>query len=298
MVKNMNNIIVIGDLNYNLNIFLNTFLKENNEYTINNITKSIGNILNVPIVLSKYDLNVYYFSCVGNDIEGKEIINFLHSNKIKSDYVNILNKKTNNKYVIRNTKNNSKTILSLKNSDKYELIRSINFIPNVVYSTIYNSEFILNIKSKFRSTKIITDLKEISDDAIKVCKLSDYVIIPLIYAQVLTGINLNIANKNSIIELYSRTKRLFSGKIIIYIEEVGCLFQNNNLISIIPKMGDKNKVSKSSYDMFISTFIYCINKDYTLDKTVKISTISKFLSDNGKQTFNIKEVLDIYEKNN
>ena len=38
--------------------------------------------------------------------------------------------------------------------------------------------------------------------------------------------------------------------------------------------------------------------DYTLDKTVKISTISKFLSDNGKQTFNIKEVLDIYEKNN
>ena len=36
----------------------------------------------------------------------------------------------------------------------------------------------------------------------------------------------------------------------------------------------------------------------TLDKTVKISTISKFLSDNGKQTFNIKEVLDIYEKNN
>ena len=239
-----------------------------------------------------------YFSCVGNDIEGKEIINFLHSNKIRSDYVNILNKKTNNKYVIRNTKNNSKTILSLKNNDKYELIRSINFIPNVVYSTIYNSEFILNIKSKFRSTKIITDLKEISEDAIKVCKLSDYVIIPLKYAQVLTGINLNIANKNSIIELYSRTKRLFSGKIIIYIEEVGCLFQNNNLISIIPKMGDKNKVSKSSYDMFISTFIYCINKDYTLDKTVKISTISKFLSDNGKQTFNIKEVLDIYEKNN
>ena len=97
MVKNMNNIIVIGDLNYNLNIFLNTFLKENNEYTINNITKSIGNILNVPIVLSKYDLNVYYFSCVGNDIEGKEIINFLHSNKVRSDYVNILNKKTNNK---------------------------------------------------------------------------------------------------------------------------------------------------------------------------------------------------------
>ena len=140
----MNNIIVIGDLNYNLNIFLNTFLKENNEYTINNITKSIGNILN---------------------------------------------KKTNNKYVIRNTKNNSKTILSLKNNDKYELIRSINFIPNVVYSTIYNLEFILNIKSKFRSTKIITDLKEISEDAIKVCKLSDYVIIPLKYAQVLTGIN-------------------------------------------------------------------------------------------------------------
>ena len=81
----MNNIIVIGDLNYNLNIFLNTFLKENNEYTINNITKSIGNILNVPIVLSKYDLNVYYFSCVGNDIEGKEIINFIEVNDLEKE---------------------------------------------------------------------------------------------------------------------------------------------------------------------------------------------------------------------
>lgn len=293
----MDNIIVIGNLSYNLNIFLNSFLKESSNVVATNATKSIGNIVNIPIILSKYNLNVYYFSVVGNDIEGKEIINFLHSNKINSDYVNILNNKTNNKYVIRNIKNNSKTIISLKDNSKYELLRNINFIPNVVYSNIYNYEFILNVKSKFRSTKIVTDLKEISEEAIKVCKLSDYVIIPLKYAQVLTGINLNIVDKKTIIELYYRTKKLFSGKIIIYIEEIGCLFQNNNLIIIIPKMGDKNKISKNSYDMFISTFIYCINKDYSLDKVVKISTISKFLSDNNKQTFNIKEVLDIYEKN-
>lgn len=293
----MDNIIVIGNLSYNLNIFLNSFLKESSNVVATNATKSIGNIVNIPIILSKYNLNVYYFSVVGNDIEGKEIINFLHSNKINSDYVNILNNKTSNKYVIRNIKNNSKTIISLKDNSKYELLRNINFIPNVVYSNIYNYEFILNVKSKFRSTKIVTDLKEISEEAIKVCKLSDYVIIPLKYAQVLTGINLNIVDKKTIIELYYRTKKLFSGKIIIYIEEIGCLFQNNNLIIIIPKMGDKNKISKNSYDMFISTFIYCINKDYSLDKVVKISTISKFLSDNNKQTFNIKEVLDIYEKN-
>ena len=38
MVKNMNNIIVIGDLNYNLNIFFNTFLKENKDTSILMIT--------------------------------------------------------------------------------------------------------------------------------------------------------------------------------------------------------------------------------------------------------------------
>lgn len=77
----MDNVLMIGNLSYNINLFLDSYPIENQTFNITKKTKSIGN--NISIVLSKYDLNVHYFSFVGDDIEGKEIINYLHSNKIK-----------------------------------------------------------------------------------------------------------------------------------------------------------------------------------------------------------------------
>ena len=114
----------------------------------------------------------------------------------------------------------------------------------------------------------------------------------------LTNTILDMNSKRSIIELYIKTNRLFSGKIIIYIEEIGCVFEKDNIVNIIPKLGNKNIVSNNSYDVFLSSFIYGISKYYELDKTLKISILSKFLSDNNKQNLNIKEVVELYEKNN
>lgn len=293
----MDNVLFIGNLNYNINLFLDSYPLENQAYNIVKKTKSVGN--NISIVLSKYDLNVYYFSFVGDDIEGKEVINYLHSNKINTDYINVINNtKTNKRFIIRNTKNNSKTILSERINNKYQLYRDINFIPNVIYTENYDYVLLKKLRQKFNTTKIITSLNEFTNDALNTCSLSDYIIIPLKYAQMLSNEKLDIRNKKSIINLYIKTKRLFSGKILIYIEDVGTIYEHNNMISIIPKLGDKTLINNSSYDIYVSTFIYSICKGFEIDKAIKISTISKFLSDNNKQNLNIKEVIDIYEKNN
>ncbi len=299
MVIIMNNILMIGNLSYNINLFLNSYPLENQTYNIIKKTKSIGNILNISIVLSNNDLNVYYFSSIGDDEEGKEIINYLHSNKINTDYVNIINNyKTSKQYIIRNNKNDSKTILTERLNNRYNLNRDINFIPNVIYTDNYQLNLIKNLKQKFNTSKIITTLNEITNTSLEICNLSDYIIIPIKYAQILSNVRLDIRNKKSIIDLYIKTKTLFSGKIIIYIENIGTIYEYNNMVNIIPKLGNKNLVNKNSFDIFISTFIYCINQDFSIDKSIKISTVSKFLSDNNKQNLNIKEVIDIYEKNN
>lgn len=294
----MNNVICLGNLNYNMNFFVNTYPIEDNETSIVKQTKTIGSNLSIPIILSKYDLNVYYFSNIGDDIEGKEIINYLHSNRINTDYINTLNNtKTNKRYIIRNNKNNSKTILSERVFNKYSLTRQLNFIPNIIYNDTYELDIIKQLKSIYDNIKIITNLTEISTKALNTCVISDYIIIPLKYAQILTNVKLNPMDKKTIIELYLKTKKLFSGKIIIYIEEIGFLYERENVISIIEKMGDKNKVSENSYDIFISSIIYGIINNYPIDKSIKVSAIAKFLSDNDKQNLNIKEVVNIYEKN-
>ena len=289
----MNNIISIGNLSYNVNLFVNSYPIENQVSSIVKKTKSIGNNLNIPIILSKYGLNVYHFSNIGNDIEGMEIINYLHSNKINTDYVNTLNIKTNKRYIIRNNKNDSKTILKQRINIKYELRREINFIPDYIYTDTYQVDILKYLKNRYNNVKLITSLNEISTEVLNTCVISDYIVIPVKYAQILTNVKFDITNKKSIIDLYLKTKKLFSGKIVIYIEYIGCLYENNNIISIIPKLGDKKLVLKNSYDIFVATFIYCISKQYTLDKSLKISTISKFLSDNNKQNLNIKEVIEI-----
>lgn len=291
------NIITIGNLSYNINLFLNSYPIENQKQNIIKKTKSIGNILNISLILTRYNLNVYYFSNVGDDMEGKEIINYLHSNKINTDYVNVLNNtKTTKQYIIRNNKNDSRTILSERDNNKYELNRFLNFNADVIYTDGYQVNLLKELKSLSSKSRIITDLSEITEETLKICSMSDYVIIPLKYAQILTNTKLNIADKKSIIDLYTKTKKLFSGKILIYIEEIGIIFQNEKMMVLIPKMGNKNLVSKNSYDIFIATFIYCIANKFDLSKSVKICTIAKFLSDNNKETFNIKEVIDIYEK--
>ena len=294
----MNNIIYIGNLSYNTILYVNT---NNIENQICNIIKKQINIeqnINIPLILSKYSLNIYFFSNVGNDIEGNKIINYLKNNKINIDYINILNNyNTNKKYIITNERNNTKTILSDKINIKYQITKKIMFIPDIIYNDTYNFEQIKLLKDRFKNVKIVTNLKEVSTDAINTCIISDYIVIPSKYAQILTNIKLDINNKKTIIDLYLRTKKLFFGKIIIYIEEIGSVFELNNVISIVPKMGNRNLMSKSSYDIFISTLIYGISQNYPIDKTLKIATISKYLSDNDRQNLNIKEVVDIYEKN-
>ena len=298
MVKNMNNVICIGNLNYNMNLYVNSYPIEDQISNIVKKNKTIGSNLNVPIILSKYELNVYLFSNIGDDLEGKEIINYLHSNKINTDYINTINNTfTNKRYIIRNIKNDTKTILSEKVRIKYLLDRDLNFVPNIIYTDTYEVDLIKQLKNKYKNVKLITNLNEISTEALNTCVISDYIIISLKYAEILTNVKINLKDKNSIINLYLKTKKLFSGKILIYIEQLGCLFENNNIIGIISKMGDKNLVSKNSFDIFISTFIYSIINNFDISKAIKISTIAKFLSDNNKQNLNINEVVEIYEKN-
>lgn len=295
----MKNIIMIGNLSYNINLFLNSFVVEGSKHSIVKKTKSLGNILNIAILLSKYNLDVWYFSSVGDDLEGKEIINSLHANAIHSDYVNILNNtKTNKNYILRNLKNNSKTIIYERNNNKYELIRNMEFNPEIIYTDSSNFELSRLLKEKFLDTKLIITIDKLDEEVINICKIADYIIIPLKYAEILSSVKFDQVNKKSIIDLYMKTNKLFSATIVIYDERIGSLYQNNNRINIVPKLGKKDLFRENSFDVYKSTFIYGIANNFDIDKVIKLSCISKFLYDNNKLSFNIEEVIRIYEQNN
>lgn len=294
----MKNAIFIGNLSYNVNLYLNSFLIEGSIHNIVKKTNSLENSFNTSIVLAKYNINTYYFSSLGNDYEGKEIINNLHTNLINTDFINILsNTKTPKNYIIRNEKNNSKTYLVQKNNLKYVLAKKIDFYPSIIYTDSFNFEFARELKINFPSAKLITTLDELSNNSINLSKISDYIIIPLKIAEIISQTKYNSTNKKSIIDLFVKTNKLFSGKIIIYDEKLGSLYQGKTMLNIVPKLGDKNIFKENSFDIYKGTFIYGIINNFDIDKIVKISTISKFLYDNNKPNYNIEEVIRIYEQN-
>ena len=80
---------------------------------------------------------------------------------------------------------------------------------------------------------------------------------------------------------------------------------NSLTVDLLRIIGEANKLCsnlltesflKEDMKVDVKTFVSLLNSySNTLEK---ILDNREFLSDNGKQTFNIKEVLDIYEKNN
>lgn len=294
----MKNAILIGNLSYNINLFLNTYPDENSMASIVKKTKTLGNTLNTSIILAKYGINPYYFSTIGDDMEGKEIINYLHSNLINSEFINVVNNnKTNKNYIIRNLKNNSKTKIYEKDNYKYELSRQINFIPSIIYNESLNIKLLNDLKYKFVNTKVISYIDQLNEESLEILKISDYIIIPLKYAEILSNIKLQLSNKKTIIDIYLKTKRMFNGIIVIYDEQIGSIYENNNILNIVPKLGNKNLIKENSFDIFKATFIYSILEDYDLDKNIKLSTFAKFLCDNNKTILDINEVVKLYEEN-
>ena len=222
----------------------------------------------------------------------------MHSNLINSEFINIVNNnKTNKNYIIRNLKNNSKTKIYEKNNYKYELSRQINFIPDIIYNDSLNIKLLNDLKLKFKSTKIVTYIDQLNEEALDVLKLSDYIIIPLKFAEILSNTKLQLSNKRTIIDVYLKTKRLFNGIIIIYDENLGSIYENNNILNIVPKLGNKSLVKENSFNVFKATFIYSVLEGYDLDKNIKLSTFAKFLCDNNKTILDIKEVVRLYEEN-
>lgn len=295
----MKNIIMLGNLSYNINLFIQSGLTEGLKYSLEKTTKSLGNILNISIVLSKYGLDVWYFSNVGNDIEGSEIINNLHANKVHSDYVNILNNsKTTKNYIIRNLKNGTKTIICERDNNKYELNRKIDFDVDIIYTESSKFEFAKILKNHLINSKLVITVDKIDEETLNICKYADYIIMPLRYAEILSFIKIDTQNKQTIIDLFTKINNMFNGKIIIYDEMIGSIYQYNNRLNVIPKLGDKYKIKDNNFDVYKSTILYGIANDFNIDKTIKLACISKFLYDNNKMNFNIKEVIDIYEKNN
>ena len=112
-----------------------------------------GGGVNTAFTFLNQGLDVAYCGSVGNDIPGKEIINLLKKSGIGTDFIQIVDKPTNNS-IIMNTSENERTVLAYRGAS--EMLD----IEDVYWSDMNNPSwfYIAPLSGKLsKSTEAIVD---------------------------------------------------------------------------------------------------------------------------------------------
>ena len=87
-------------------------------------------------------------------------------------------------------------------------------------------------------------------------------------------------------------------KIIITLEEKGCMYRDENKIKLMPSIKVKEKDTTGAGDIFHGAFVYALANNFDLEKALKYSNIAGCLSvtkmGTGDATPTLKEVEDVY----
>ena len=271
-------ILVIGHVAYDVTFPLDKFPIENTKNRIENrIECGGGPAFNAAYLLGKWGMNVSFAGIVGNDFYGERIINQLKSVGIKTDLVQISQEyPTTNSFIVANSSNGSRTILTYRPKQIELNDFEIDFEPDIILVDGQECEMSKKFIKKFPNAISIIDAGRPTDEIIDLAKMVNYVVCSKEFAETVTKIK--IEDSNSSIKAYRKMETVFSGNVIITLESKGALYKYNNQIKIMPSLKVKAIDSTGAGDIFHGAFTYAIANNYDLEKSIIISNIAGALS--------------------
>lgn len=295
----MQNIAIIGNAILDKIKTIKSYPKENMLVNINTISSSVGGCLcNTGINLKCLDpenINVIGFTKLGNDNEGRFILDTLNKFNIETSNIVIDNNNTPTGFTdVMTSENGNRTFFHFKGTNKTFCIDDINLkyfkenpclvhigylmlldwfdLENKDYGT--NMAQLLSILKSYGCTISIDLVSEDSPRFIRVVKPSlkyiDYLIINEVEASLLSKINVRDIDNNLIVENIKQIMILINKefpnikKIIIHSPEMGIILENNNFYLlgslILPK--DFIKGSVGAGDCFAAGCLYAILNNF------------------------------------
>ena len=271
-------VLVIGHAAYDITFPLDKFLVEN---TKNRIEKRIecggGPAFNAAYLLGKWGMNVSFVGVIGNDFYGEKIISQLKSVNIATDLVQVSKEyPTTNSFIIANSSNGSRTILTYRPKqiklDNFE----IDFEPDIILVDGQECEMSEKFIKKYPNAISIIDAGRPTDQIIHLAKMVNYVVCSKEFAETVT--NVKIDDNASSINAYRKMESIFPGNVVITLESKGALYKYKNQIKIMPSLKVKAIDSTGAGDIFHGAFTYAIANKYSLENSIIISNIAGALS--------------------
>lgn len=267
-------ILVIGNATYDVTFPLDKFPVENTKNRVESRVECGGGpAFNAAYLLGKWGMDTTFAGLIGNDSFGEKIVKQLQSVGIKTNYMQVSSEfPTTNAFIIANTSDGSRTVLTYKPGTMKMKDFDIDFEPDVIL--VDGQEYDMSVKfiNKYPNAISIIDAGRPKERIIELSKMVDYVVCSKEFAEELTKIK--IIDSNSQVEAYKKMDSIFKGNIVITLESKGAVYKYNNEIKRMPSLKVKAVDSTGAGDIFHGAFTYAIANNYDIETAVMVGNIA------------------------
>lgn len=272
-------ILCLGNVAYDITLPMEDYPVENVKYRLTNrVECGGGQASNCAYLLAKWGMNVAFAGVVGNDYYGELIRKEFKDMRVDTTYLQVSNKfHTTTSTIIANTKNGSRTVLGYRSPDiKMDKV-DINFEPDVILLDGQEPEMANYVLDKFPNAISVIDAGRTYDEIVELAKRVNYLVCSKDFAEEITGIDINYDDPITLIELYKAMETRFSNKIVVTLEDKGCLYKDDT-IKLMPSIKVTAVDSTGAGDIFHGAFVYGIANGLPYEEVLKLSNIAGGLS--------------------
>lgn len=273
-------IMCIGQSAYDITLPMDHYPVENKKVRVEGkVECGGGSASNCAYLLAKWGMEVYFAGIVGNDYYGNRIIEEYQKIGVNTKYLQVSDKySTTSSYIIANTDNGTRTILTNRNPDIKMDIVPVEDQFDMILLDGYEKDFAKEVISKNPNAIKILDAGSMKEATVELAHMVDYVVCSHDFAEDYSGVKIDYNDFDTIVDSYKALKEKLKGNLIITLESFGCFTSVNGLYKTIPSIKVKAVDSTGAGDIFHGAFVYSIANNFDIEKAMAFSNITGALS--------------------
>lgn len=273
--------VCIGHSTYDITLPVDEYPKENVKYRIpNHIECGGGPASNGAYLLAKWGMDTTMVSIVGDDYYGHQVIKEFEEIGCNTRYIEVNEKhRTSSSYIITNTSNGSRTILSSKKQPIRRLRMPVSdIIADVILIDGEHPESAYEIFMNNPDAISVIDAGRLNDETKFLGKKATYVICSKDFAEDFAEEEIDIERIDRLTEIHKKLEEYYETCVIITLEAAGSFTRINGEYQIIPSVKVNAVDSTGAGDIFHGAFTFFIANNYSLKDAIHYASITSAIS--------------------
>ena len=270
----------LGHASYDITFQTDHYPKENTKTRLKSTASCGGGpASNAAYLLAKWGCDVSFSGMIGSDYYGKKIVKEFKEIGVDITYLEQSNLvHTMLGFIIANTKNGSRTILSALDKNEQKMTVEPLDKYDVILVDGEEPEIAKKVLERNKEALTILDAGSLRESTVFLCPLVRYVVCSHDFAEDYTKKKIDYSNIDSILSIYHQLKNDFQNEIIITLESHGAFAKIGDEYKIIPSISVPLVDSTGAGDIFHGALTYFLAMGYPLIKAIRLSNIAGALS--------------------